>query len=204
MKLVNAMPAIADALDDAAEELAELDSVAGDGDLGVTARRIATQIRASFMQADNSTGAQILRVCALGISEAAPSSFGTLLSFGLLAAAKVLSDNPGASPEDVTLWREALKASCKSVSDRGGAVAGQRTVLDAAIPAADALHSALPFRDAVAASALAAQAGADQTAQMKPSVGRAGWSGDRGIGHVDGGARLFAVAWAALARAVDA
>lgn len=198
------MPAIAEALDGAADDLAELDSVAGDGDLGITARRIAAQLRAVYEQSENSSGAQILRNCALAISEAAPSSFGTLTSFALLAGAKVLRAKPEAAADDVAVWREVLQAACSSVSERGGAVAGQRTVLDAAIPAADALDPALSFTKGVSASAVAAREGAENTAQMKAVVGRAGWSGDRSLGHVDGGARLFAVAWSALAQAVEA
>ncbi|MGV9967838.1 DAK2 domain-containing protein [Streptomyces olivaceus] len=199
MTYVEVLPHVADALDAARDELAALDSVAGDGDLGITAHHIADVLRVVHAQAEGLAAPDVLESCALRVAEAAPSSFGTLVSFALLAAAGEVRTAPY-SPESATaVWRDALLRACDAVSEQGGARAGQKTVLDAALPAVEALDAVLPLADALVRSGQAAAEGAERTATMEASIGRAGWSAERSRGHVDGGARLFAVAWTALA-----
>jgi dihydroxyacetone kinase len=82
------------------------------------------------------------------------------------------------------------------VAERGRASAGERTVLDAMRPAADAA-SAAAGEGATALETLqrasgAARAGANATAEMEPRHGRAGWIPERARGRPDAGA----VAWA--------
>lgn len=201
MTLIDALPVIADELDRSHEQFAALDSVAGDGDLGITAQHIAGVLRSVHARSAGLEAPDVLENCALNIAEAAPSSFGTLVSFALLAAAAEVRSCPQTAAGDAAIWQTGLRRACEAVSQQGGARAGQKTVLDAALPAVDALEPTLPLPQALAASAAAAAEGAQQTAAMKASVGRAGWSAERSQGNVDAGAQLFAVAWAALAKA---
>ena len=96
-----------------------------------------------------------------------------------------------------------LGIAAETIEARGGAKPGDRTMLDALVPAADALGAAREAGDsaktAVRLAADAADAGARATASMPATVGRAGWLADRAKGHEDAGARLIAMAFAAAA-----
>ena len=129
----------------------------------------------------------------------APSTGGTLIAFALMAAAKATVD-PGAP----SLARAAayLDAAAASIAQRGQVERGDRTMLDALGPAAEAVHAAVPRQRAATAArdaATAADEGAAATATMAAKVGRAGWLAERAAGHEDAGARLVALAFARLA-----
>jgi dihydroxyacetone kinase len=85
------------------------------------------------------------------------------------------------------------------MEERGRCSKGDRTVVDALGPAAEALADAArigaPMRDALRAAAMAAVAGAAATADLVPRRGRAARSPERVGGHEDAGARAAAVFW---------
>ncbi len=93
-------------------------------------------------------------------------------------------------------WVAAFRAAIAGIEGLGGARAGDRTMLDALIPAADALAAALaagqPWPQVGQAAAEAARAGAQATAQLTPRRGRSSYLGDRALGHPDPGAEAVA------------
>ena len=138
------------------------------------------------------------------IARRAPSTGGTLIAFAFIAAAKAEVD-----PDAPALERAAgyLEAAAGSIAARGQVAPGDRTMLDALQPAADAVRagataSAAPA-DVGLAAARAADAGARATASMAAKVGRAGWLAERAAGHEDAGARLVALAFGAASRHVS-
>lgn len=182
------------------DELNRLDGVAGDGDLGLT---VTTACRALLDLAPSLASmpeAAAIRAAGMEIAKKAPSTGGTLIAFALMAAAKAEID-----PEASGLERAAayLEAAAQSIAQRGQVAPGDRTMLDALLPAAATLHSAFETgsggRAAAEGAAAAADAGAAATATMAAKVGRAGWLADRAAGHEDAGARLVAIAIAAAA-----
>lgn len=89
----------------------------------------------------------------------------------------------------------------------GGAHPGDRTMVDALKPAADALHAALSKSEdaldaALKAAADAAAEGAAQTASMHPRRGRSSYVGDRALGYADPGAHAVALWLAAIREAL--
>jgi dihydroxyacetone kinase len=96
-----------------------------------------------------------------------------------------------------------LDAAATTIATRGQVAVGDRTMLDALRPAADAVRAAAERGDpagvAAVSAAAAADAGARATAAMAAKVGRAGWLADRAAGHEDAGARLVALAIRAAA-----
>ena len=101
-------------------------------------------------------------------------------------------------------WANSLRAAGIAVAELGGAQPGDRTMLDALLPAADALRdqrwgAARALAAALRAAAAAAEAGAAATAAMRPRLGRASYLGERVIGVEDGGARAVAIWLRALA-----
>jgi dihydroxyacetone kinase-like protein len=90
------------------------------------------------------------------------------------------------------------------VSQLGGAVQGDKTMIDALVPAVEALSFALDkgagLIEALAAARIAAEEGALATVPLQARKGRASYLGERSIGHQDPGATSSALLLGALAR----
>jgi dihydroxyacetone kinase len=188
---------------DRKDELNRLDGVAGDGDLGLTVTTGARALLELAPSLETMAEPDAIRRCGTEIARKAPSTGGTLIAFALMAAAKA-EVTPGASPvERAAVY---LEAAADSIAQRGQVAPGDRTMLDAVRPAADALRTAADrgddARSALAAAARGAENGAKATASMAAKVGRAGWLADRAAGNEDAGARLVALAFEAGSRAV--
>jgi dihydroxyacetone kinase len=185
--------AAADALDAAEPRLTELDSAAGDGDLGLSMARGAAAIRALPESAWTSP-AHALTAMGNALRRAIAGSSGPFYATALLRAARHLS---GRTPE-ASAWAEAFSAAVDAIAELGGARPGDRTMLDALRPAADAFTGALksgqPPAEAWAAAVRAAEQGAEATAKMQPRLGRASYLGARAVGVPDAGAAA-AVVW---------
>lgn len=187
------------------EELNRLDGVAGDGDLGLTVTAGANALLELGPSLRELSEADAIGRCGREIARRAPSTGGTLIAFMLMAAGKA-----GVDPAAPAATRGAgyLEAAARTLAERGQVEVGDRTMLDALRPAAEALGAATAAGagPAVAARAAAGAAdhGATATASMAARVGRAGWLADRAAGHEDAGARLVAIVLDAAARAVEA
>ncbi|MGO1174135.1 MAG: dihydroxyacetone kinase family protein [Actinomycetaceae bacterium] len=191
---VSLLDDVAVALADKKDELGELDTFAGDGDHGTgMARGSSEALRAAHEAVDAGAG---LRT-ALGRagetwSDRAGGTSGALWGALLNAAAGELSDT--GAPNQADLVR-AAKAAVDAVGRVGGAVAGDKTMLDALLPAIDALGEG-----DWAAAAVAAQQGAEATGPMRPKLGRARPLAEKSVGHPDPGAVSAAVVVRTLAR----
>ena len=183
------------------DELNRLDGVAGDGDLGLTVSTGARALLDLAPSIEDMPEAEAIRRCGTEIARRAPSTGGTLIAFALMAAAKA-----GVAPDAPAVARATayLQAAADSIAQRGQVALGDRTMLDALQPAADAVRAAADRGEAGTAAADAAAAAADEgakaTASMAAKVGRAGWLADRAAGNEDAGARLVALAFRAAAR----
>ncbi|WDR02877.1 DAK2 domain-containing protein [Devosia algicola] len=151
-------------------QLNKLDAATGDGDHGGT---ILKGMRAAAAAPEKPVPA--FRMAAGGAS-------GSLFSLVIGALERAESD-------PATLG-EALATAAKKISQLGQAKAGDKTMLDALIPAAEAA-SANPA-SAPGAAAEAARAGAEATKPMQAKRGRARYVEGGGVGHLDAGA--FSVA----------
>lgn len=182
-ELIAALHSLADGLEANSEELTQLDSEAGDGDLGLTAGKIASGIRIALAEPGDSVKQLVL---SLGkeISKAAPSTFGTLYASGFLAAGLAISDDDDA----LTQLRAGLQAALDKIALRGKSEEGQRTLLDALGPATRAVHAAADMPSALREAAIHAGEGVEATKGMDPQHGRAGWIGERAKGLADAGA----------------
>jgi dihydroxyacetone kinase-like protein len=187
----------------AKQDLTELDAAIGDGDLG---RTVSTGfdrlVEISDSLPSDDIGASLVQ-CGMEFNEVASSTFGTLLSAAMLQSGKAVRGRAAANLEDmVAMGRAAVDA----IQKRGKAKLGDKTMLDAMIPAVDALASAqeqghsLP--EALADCAAAARRAAEESASLKSQTGRAGWFGERTRGHKDPGAVAVAEILASMARFV--
>jgi triose/dihydroxyacetone kinase / FAD-AMP lyase (cyclizing) len=190
--------AAAEALIKAEHELTDLDAKAGDGDLGASLRRGAEAVLTLPDHAWYSPESA-LRYMADAMRQAIGGSSGPFYATGLMRAARELS---GVAEPTPVQWHAALVAAADAIANLGGAKAGDRTMLDALYPAADAYEAALdsgmsPF-EALEALHLAASRGAEETATLKARAGRAAYLGDRAMGIADGGAVAVAIWMGAL------
>jgi dihydroxyacetone kinase-like protein len=170
------------------DELRDLDSAIGDGDLGITVSRGAQAARLSIAALPPaSTPSEIIRAVATAVASANPSSFAALVATGLLAASRSVSGSESLTASDVvTMAQQAIPAIAK----RGKAEVGDKTVLDALVPSVAALE-ADTSDGGLAAMMVAARKGIDDTAPGVSRRGRAAWLGERTIGHPDPGATAY-------------
>ena len=171
------------------ERLTELDSVIGDGDLGMTLTIGFHAIEDCLSAGEFSTVSEVLSESADAFSEKAASTFGTLLTVMMKKAGRAARsfDRIG-TPELASMFEAAIA----EVQKRGKAQLGDKTLLDALIPASEELRKAaendLDLDTAVEQAAAAAGQGAENTVNLKARTGRAGYLGGRTVGQMDPGA----------------
>ncbi len=189
--------AVCRAIRAASDELSAADREIGDGDHGVTmARGFAAAEEALQAAGPVLPGAQLRAVGMALMSRcggAAGVVFGTLF---ITMGREIPGEEIGA--EDLC---RALRAALEAVTRRGGAKPGDKTMLDALAPAAEAA-CADPGADidaALARVAAAAAEGAEATRATLPRTGKAKTSGERALGHVDPGALSLARIFEAFA-----
>ncbi|HST38619.1 MAG TPA: dihydroxyacetone kinase subunit DhaL [Conexibacter sp.] len=193
----------AGALEQERDRLNRLDADIGDGDHGANMTRgfTAVVVRLDGAVADSSSAA--LRTVGMTLLSTVGGAAGPL--YGSLFIA--LAGATRAGEPDAAVWADALDAAVAAVQRRGKAEPGDKTMVDALIPARDALRAAVedgrPLAEALAASADAAEEGARETIPLLARKGRASYLGERSIGHQDPGATSTALLLRALADTWD-
>ncbi|MDR1496252.1 MAG: dihydroxyacetone kinase subunit L [Clostridiales Family XIII bacterium] len=167
----------------------ELDSVAGDGDFGMSLAKGFREVKAELDSLDSGSVFKFLRGCSMIISEFCGGASGPIWGSAFAAAASSVKGQKELALTDITrMFEDAVSA----IQKRGGARLGDKTLLDALIPAAAALRTAadenLSVREAFISAARAASEGAEETKRMVASKGRASYVGDRSLNFPDAGA----------------
>jgi dihydroxyacetone kinase-like protein len=172
------------------QELVRLDTAIGDGDHGTNMDRGMRKALANLetLEGDDIGGALKAVGMALvsSVGGAAGPLYGTLfLQMGTATA--------GAEKLDVAGFADALDAGVKGVQARGKAEPGDKTMVDALLPALAALREAAAADDAslseaAGRAAAAAEEGMKATIPMEARKGRASYLGPRSVGHQDPGA----------------
>ncbi|WOF23990.1 dihydroxyacetone kinase subunit DhaL [Microbacterium betulae] len=180
--------------------LTELDSAIGDADHGANMARGTAAAAAKLDETPPATvdalGKTVGMALVSTVGGASGPLYGTFfLRFGTQAA--------GAAALDGAALAAALRAGAEGVVARGKASAGDKTMLDAMLPAVEAFE-ADPSDPAAAASAAAgaARAGSDATEPLVARKGRASYLGERSAGHLDPGSVSTALLFEALAEAL--
>jgi dihydroxyacetone kinase-like protein len=193
-----------------ADALTRLDQAIGDGDHGANLDRGFTAILAT-VEAGRPSGegveaaAERLHAAGRTLISTVGGASGPLYGSALLrAAAAIRSAASEVSKAELVVL--GLEAAGEGVSALGHATVGEKTMLDALMPAAEAARDALDGGGDVAgvasAAADAADAGAVATIPMLATKGRASYLGERSIGHQDPGATSAALILRALADAL--
>lgn len=184
------MAATAAAVDREADQLTELDSAIGDADHGSNLQRGFTAVAAVVEKDAPATPGAVLTLAGRQLISTVGGASGPLYGTLLRRTGKALGEEAEVTQEQLA---QAFAEGVAAVGQLGGAQAGDKTMLDALLPAAEAL--ALSFRGA----ADAARAGAEATIPLLARKGRASYLGERSIGHQDPGATSAALLVEALA-----
>ncbi|MFA5852877.1 MAG: dihydroxyacetone kinase subunit L [Spirochaetales bacterium] len=205
-ELAGAIAAIQRTMVSNKDYLIELDQQNGDGDLGISMAQGYSAIASYLSTTDEEDIGRALLKCSSLFNEAAPSTLGTITSFGFMGMAKALK---GKREARLSEWADALDAGLKLIMDRAKSKAGDKTILDALIPGVEALkeNAAKGKVEALAFASAAAAQGSEATRAMKSIHGRAAYYGDKSIGIIDGGSvvgRLIFESLAAWALASNA
>lgn len=185
--------------------LTQLDAAIGDGDHGTNMRRGFQAVsKALAGQGDNTPPGKLLIVAGKTLVSTVGGASGPLWGSALRRAGRTLGDSDSFDARRLAL---ALDAAIGGVVELGAAAPGDKTMVDALLPAARAMHDALDsgcsLEEATQAAAEAARAGAEATVPMQARKGRASYLGERSIGHQDPGATSAAIILGALNRAVS-
>jgi len=197
----------AERLHDQATTLTQLDQAIGDGDHGINMDRgftaIVAMLDAQATPNGDSSGQAVgglLRQAGQTLIRTVGGASGPLYGTALLRAAAVYARAEQPSVADTVA---AMKAAAEGVGSLGRSTTGEKTMLDALVPAVTAAQAALDAgrddRAVLAAAREAADAGAESTIPMLATKGRASYLGERSVGHQDPGATSAALLVGALA-----
>jgi dihydroxyacetone kinase len=176
------------------DRLNELDAAMGDGDTGISISKGGAAL-AEFVSTnplnDGDDIGKYLANAGMAFNRAAPSTMGTLLATALMRMGK---EAKGATMLDANLLARMIVAADTGIQERGKAKPGDKTIVDALHPAAEAFAAAVERSEDLYRAAQtmleAARHGRDAATLLRSNVGRASWVGERTVGKPDPGAVL--------------
>jgi dihydroxyacetone kinase len=199
----SALRAATSALIAATDRLTTLDQAVGDGDLGLSLARGSRAVLDALSTYHLDDPPAALRSLGQTLQAALGGTSGPLYAMFVLAAADRLKSS---KVDDPLAWADAFAAGCARIGEVGGASPGDRTMLDALVPASEAFSSAIrsgqPPAAALALAATAAERGAEATSNLTPRRGRSSYLGARALGHPDPGAVAVGIWLRAIAGAL--
>ena len=194
------MNRFAGAMSEHREELVKLDTAIGDGDHGTNMNRGMTKAMEKLAAAEQPDPGAVLKTVAMALVSSVGGAAGPLYGTLFLQMGSALA---GQSEVDLPAYAAAWRKGLEGVQARGKAEAGDKTMVDALIPAIGALETSSDLSSGLRAAEQAAEEGMNATTPMIARKGRASYLGDRSKDHQDPGATstyyLFKSATEALA-----
>ncbi|TDO83452.1 dihydroxyacetone kinase DhaL subunit [Halanaerobium saccharolyticum] len=170
------------------EYLTELDAAIGDGDHGINLARGFKKLKEKLEKENFEGRDELFKLTAMTLISNVGGASGPLYGTAFLNISKVISDNK----LDLDDLVEIAEESIAGIQKRGKAEAGEKTMLDTIIPAAESLkHSRankVDLETALNNCLEKAAEGMKSTIEMQATKGRASYLGERSIGHQDPGA----------------
>jgi dihydroxyacetone kinase-like protein len=171
------------------QQLTDLDAAIGDGDFGISLDRGFTAVQAELSANPPADLRSVFQNVATVLIRTMGGTSGPLLGTFFLRAGAACAGKSELAPGDVVAL---FQAGVEGIQQRGKAALGDKTMLDALLPAVDAMRGALEAGNDVAEmverGAAAAEAGVQATKTMQARKGRGSYLGERSIGHQDAGA----------------
>ena len=169
--------------------LTQLDAAIGDADHGANMDRGFKAVLAKKSEMAGKDITTVLKTVAMTLLSTVGGASGPLYGTFFLQSAQAAGSKSDITPEEFGVL---LEKALAGILQRGKAVTGDKTMVDALQPAVDVyratLKSGKPFAEAVIAASNAAEKGMESTVPLLAKKGRASYLGERSIGHQDPGA----------------
>ncbi len=180
----------------------ELDGVVGDGDFGYSIARGFEKVLKEWDNLDHSLPGNFLKKISSTIVSVVGGVSGTVWGTAFLRAGMTLGTKTEISrPDVIAMFRSAIEG----IKKRGNCDLGDKTYLEALVPAVDTLEKAFnegkDTQTALEETAVVARESAEATRPMIAKRGRAAYTGERSIGTLDAGAVAVAVIFEAVSKA---
>ncbi|MDO5133572.1 MAG: dihydroxyacetone kinase subunit DhaL [Eubacteriales bacterium] len=187
-KIYECISRIADIIIENKDFLTELDREIGDADHGINMARGYTEALGQLPQEETDIGAVLKKTGMVLLSKVGGAS-GPLYGTAYMKAAKAAAGKTTLTVQD---GKEIFEAIIGGIKQRGKSERGEKTMLDAIIPAYEAFSAAAgegkDLSGCLDAMCAAAAEGVEYTKTIRATKGRASYLGDRSIGHQDPGA----------------
>jgi dihydroxyacetone kinase-like protein len=171
------------------EYLTQLDAAIGDADHGINMDRGMAAVLAKLDAGGDDDIGALLKTVGMTLVSTVGGAGGPLYGSFFLQLGTATAGKSELESQD---WAAALGAAIGGVQARGKAEPGDKTMIDALLPAKEALDAALAegdsFANALTRSAEAAEKGVQETVPLVARKGRASYLGERSAGHQDPGA----------------
>lgn len=183
--------------------LTELDNVIGDGDHGINLSRGFQEVEKKLdTLADKDIGT-ILKAVGMTLVSTVGGASGPLYGTAFMKAGQLMA---GKDAVDINDFVEILRVSIEGVKMRGKSTTGEKTMLDAMVPALAAMEGALKAakdpKEILLEGVEAAEDGVAYTKTIIATKGRASYLGERSIGHQDPGATSFTLMLSVIAKSL--
>ena len=179
----------------------ELDAVVGDGDFGYSLARGFENVLSGWDELEYEDAGGLLKKTAIVLTKRIGGTSGPIWGTAFLRAGGSLAGKPEPTGEDVVA---ALRAAIEGIKQRGNADLGDKTLLDALVPAVGHARGRARggrARTALERAAATARESAEATKGMLAQRGRASYTGERSRDSVDAGAIGVAVMFEAVSKA---
>ena len=167
------------------QELVRLDAAIGDGDHGTNMDRGMRKALEKLDSADQADAGAVLKTVAMALVSSVGGAAGPLYGTRFLQMGTALA---GKEEVDLAGWTEAWRKGLEGVQARGKAEREDKTMVDALIPAIEALESAPDLDAGLRAAVEGAEEGMRATTPLVARKGRASYLGERSKDHQDPGA----------------
>lgn len=177
----------------------ELDSVAGDGDFGMSVAKGFKQLKTDWDDLSKDDVGAFLKDAGMVITEFCGGASGPIWGSAFRAAGKSAK---GKTEITLTDFAELMEAAVAGIQKRGNAQLGDKTLLDALIPTTMELRkgadNSASMLESLEKGAKAARDGAEKTKSMTANKGRASYVGERSLDHPDAGAMALGIIFTEL------
>ncbi|MDJ0754815.1 MAG: dihydroxyacetone kinase subunit DhaL [Ardenticatenaceae bacterium] len=188
-QIVSWLKATADVMSENKTYLTELDSAIGDADHGINMNRGFSKVLEKLPTIEDSDIGNILKTTGMTLISTVGGASGPLYGTFFMRAGMALASKETLSNDDVYTM---LNTGMEGVISRGRASVGDKTMIDAMMPAMAAFKNTLDNGGDLLAAMKACVQGAEQgmkdTIPLQAKKGRASYLGERSIGHQDPGA----------------
>jgi len=188
-QIIQWLQSVAVVIEENKDYLTELDAAIGDADHGINLHRGFQKVLVQLPDVADKDIGSILKAVSMTLISTVGGASGPLYGTLFLRASTVVAGKQELTNEDLVAF---FQAAVEGVVQRGKAQLGDKTMLDALLPASEAFKQAVASGDATVAAlekaVAAAETGMQNTIPLVAKKGRASYLGERSAGHLDPGA----------------